>query len=283
MISRRSLVAGLSAVLIASSLGGLAGCAKAPEKTAGGSAAGETQKLVIAASPSPHAKILNDFAKEKLAKKGIELVVKEYTDYIIPNKVTSSGEVDVDYFQHLNYLNNYSNENKTDLVAVAPIHYEPFGIYAGKSKDLSKISEGAQIALPNDPTNEGRALLLLQQAKLITLKDPNNYKATVNDIAENPKKIKFVEVEAAAVPRQLQDVDFAVINGNYAIEAGLHVSDALTIETSDGAAVKQYANYLVTTPKNKDDKCVKALVEVLTSKEFKDYLTKTFNKDVLPA
>ena len=197
--------------------------------------------------------------------------------------MTSSGEVDANYFQHINYLNNYNKENGTDLVGVAAIHYEPFGIYAGKSKDLKSIQDGAQIAVPNDPTNEGRALLLLQQEKLITLKDPDNLQATPVDIAKNPHNLKFVEVEAAAVARQLQDVDFAVINGNYAIEAGMHVKDAVAVEDKDGKAVEQYANYIVTTPDKKDDARIKALVKVLTSNDFKKYLSKTYGQDVLPA
>jgi len=213
----------------------------------------------------------------------IDLEVKEYTDYIIPNQVTSSGEVDANYFQHINYLNNYNKENGTDLVGVAAIHYEPFGIYAGKSSDLKNIADGAQIAVPNDPTNEGRAFLLLQQEGLVTLKDPENLEATPVDVAENPHSLNFVEVEAAAVPRQLQDVDFAVINGNYAIEAGLHVSDAVAVEAADGTAVEQYANYIVTTPDKQDDDRIKALVSVLTSDDFKTYLKDTYDEDVLPA
>ena len=275
MLSRRYFIrAGFAAV----AAGGLAACGNG-----NASSAAKSKKLTVAASPSPHAEILDNFAAPKLKKQGITLKTKEYTDYIIPNQVTSSGEVDANYFQHINYLNNYNKENGTDLVGVAAIHYEPFGIYAGKSKDLKSIQDGAQIAVPNDPTNEGRALLLLQQEKLITLKDPDNLQATPVDIAKNPHNLKFVEVEAAAVARQLQDVDFAVINGNYAIEAGMHVKDAVAVEDKDGKAVEQYANYIVTTPDKKDDARVKALVKVLTSDDFKKYLSKTYDQDVLPA
>ena len=275
MLSRRYFIrAGFAAV----AAGGLAACGNG-----NASSAATSKKLTVAASPSPHAEILDNFAAPKLKKQGITLKTKEYTDYIIPNQVTSSGEVDANYFQHINYLNNYNKENGTDLVGVAAIHYEPFGIYAGKSKDLKNIQDGAQIAVPNDPTNEGRALLLLQQEKLITLKDPDNLQATPVDIAKNPHNLKFVEVEAAAVARQLQDVDFAVINGNYAIEAGMHVKDAVAVEDKDGKAVEQYANYIVTTPDKKDDARVKALVKVLTSDDFKKYLSKTYDQDVLPA
>ncbi len=275
MLSRRYFIrAGFAAV----AAGGLAACGNG-----NASSAATSKKLTVAASPSPHAEILDNFASPKLKKQGITLKTKEYTDYIIPNQVTSSGEVDANYFQHINYLNNYNKENGTDLVGVAAIHYEPFGIYAGKSKDLKNIQDGAQIAVPNDPTNEGRALLLLQQEKLITLKDPDNLQATPVDIAKNPHNLKFVEVEAAAVARQLQDVDFAVINGNYAIEAGMHVKDAVAVEDKDGKAVEQYANYIVTTPDKKDDARIKALVKVLTSDDFKKYLSKTYGQDVLPA
>ena len=275
MLSRRYFIrAGFAAVAAT----GLAACGNG-----NASSAAKSKKLTVAASPSPHAEILDNFAAPRLKKQGITLKTKEYTDYIIPNQVTSSGEVDANYFQHINYLNNYNKENGTDLVGVAAIHYEPFGIYGGKSKDLKSIQDGAQIAVPNDPTNEGRALLLLQQEKLITLKDPDNLQATPVDIAKNPHNLKFVEVEAAAVARQLQDVDFAVINGNYAIEAGMHVKDAVAVEDKDGKAVEQYANYIVTTPDKKDDARIKALVKVLTSNDFKKYLSKTYGQDVLPA
>lgn len=277
MLTRKNFLAG-SAALIASSV--LAACGNSGSES---SSASETKTLTVAASPSPHAEILNNFAVPKLKDQNIDLEVKEYTDYIIPNQVTSSGEVDANYFQHIDYLNNYNKENGTDLVGVAAIHYEPFGIYAGKSSDLKNIADGAQIAVPNDPTNEGRAFLLLQQEGLVTLKDPENLEATPVDVAENPHSLNFIEVEAAAVPRQLQDVDFAVINGNYAIEAGLHVSDAVAVEAADGTAVEQYANYIVTTPDKQDDDRIKALVSVLTSDDFKTYLKDTYDEDVLPA
>lgn len=250
--------------------------------SSGANGPGAAKRLTVAASPTPHAKILSEFAAPKLKDQGIELTVKEYTDYIIPNQVTSSGEVDANYFQHINYLDNYNEKNGTDLVGVAAIHYEPFGIYAGTSSDLLSIADGAQIAVPNDPTNEGRALLLLQQEKIIRLSNPNDLEATATSVADNPHNVRLVEVEAAAVPRQLQDVNFAVINGNYAIEAGMHASDALAVESAQGVAVQQYANYIVTTPDKKDDERIAALVKVLTSDDFKKYLSDTYGKDVLP-
>ena len=284
MLTRRNFIGTGLAALAATTLAacGNSGSSSSSSSSAASDSA-QSQTLTVAASPSPHAEILNNFAAPKLKEQGIDLQTKEYTDYIIPNQVTSSGEVDANYFQHINYLNNYNDENGTDLVGVAAIHYEPFGVYAGKSSDLTNIADGAQIAVPNDPTNEGRALLLLQQENLITLKDPDNLEATPVDIAENPHNLQFVEVEAAAVPRQLQDVDFAVINGNYAIEAGFHVKDAVAVESKGGKAVEQYANYIVTTPERKDDDRIAALVSVLTSDDFKQYLSDTYGQDVLPA
>ncbi len=277
-ITRRGFIltaaAASSAILLGSAL---TGCG-----STGANGPGAAKRLTVAASPTPHAKILSEFAAPKLKDQGIELTVKEYTDYIIPNQVTSSGEVDANYFQHINYLDNYNEKNGTDLVGVAAIHYEPFGIYAGTSSDLLSIADGAQIAVPNDPTNEGRALLLLQQEKIIRLSNPNDLEATATSVADNPHNVRLVEVEAAAVPRQLQDVNFAVINGNYAIEAGMHASDALAVESAQGVAVQQYANYIVTTPDKKDDERIAALVKVLTSDDFKKYLSDTYGKDVLP-
>lgn len=277
-ITRRSFIltaaAASSAILLGSAL---TGCG-----STGANGPGAAKRLTVAASPTPHAKILSEFAAPKLKDQGIELTVKEYTDYIIPNQVTSSGEVDANYFQHINYLDNYNEKNGTDLVGVAAIHYEPFGIYAGTSSDLLSIADGAQIAVPNDPTNEGRALLLLQQEKIIRLSNPNDLEATATSVADNPHNVRLVEVEAAAVPRQLQDVNFAVINGNYAIEAGMHASDALAVESAQGVAVQQYANYIVTTPDKKDDERIAALVKVLTSDDFKKYLSDAYGTDVLP-
>ena len=284
MLTRRDFIGTSLATLAATTLAacGNSGLGSPASSSAAGSSA-QAKTLTVAASPSPHAEILSKFAAPKLKEQGIDLQTKEYTDYIIPNQVTTSGEADANYFQHINYLSNYNEENGTDLVGVAAIHYEPFGIYAGKSSDLANIADGAQIAVPNDPTNEGRALLLLQQEGLISLKDPNNLEATPVDIADNPHNLQFVEVEAAALPRQLQDVDFAVINGNYAIEAGFHVKDAVAVESKGGKAVEQYANYIVTTPEKKDDDRVSALVSVLTSDDFKQYLSDTYGQDVLPA
>lgn len=281
-ISRRSLVASAFAGLGVVALGGLTACGGSGTAAEGSAAAGSTT-LTVAASPAPHAEILNDFAAPLLAKEGIELKVKEYTDYIQPNKDTTSGAVDANYFQHITYLANYNAENGTDLVSAGLIHYEPFAVYAGTSNDLDAIADGATIAVPNDPTNEGRALLLLQDLGLIALSDPENLEATPKDIKDNPHNLKFQELEAAALPRALSSVDFAVINGNYAIEAGYHVADALAHESSDSLAVEKYANIICVAKNNEDSKAVKALVKVLTSDDFKAYLEENYGEDVLPA
>lgn len=277
-LSRRSLIVSAAAGLSLLALGGLTACG-------GSGAAGSADDSVItvAASPAPHAEILTDFVAPRLAEQGIELKVKEYTDYIQPNKDTASGAVDANYFQHITYLENSNAENGTDLVSAGLIHYEPFAVYAGTSSDLNAIADGATIAIPNDPTNEGRALLLLQDLGLISLSDPDNLEATPKDIKDNPHNIKFQELEAAALPRALSSVDFAVINGNYAIQAGYHVSDALAHESSDSLAVEKYGNIICVAKGSEDKKAVRALVETLTSEDFKSYLEEHYGEDVLPA
>ena len=281
MISRRTFVSaafGTAAATLLAACGGSKDNAASSDAAASGSTV-----LSVAATPEPHAKILAEFAAPKLAEQGIELEVKEFTDYVQPNEVVYNGEIDCNYFQHVNYLNDYNEQNGEDLVSVAKIHYEPFGIYAGKSSDLAAIADGAVIAVPNDPTNEARALLLLQQAGLIKLKDPDNIAATPNDITDNPHNITFREIEAAATPRALEDVDFAAINGNYAQEAGLHAADALVLEEASGVAFEQYANIICTSSDKANDERIAALVAVLTTDDFKAYLNENFGEDVLPA
>lgn len=278
MITRRTFVSASFGVAASAILAGCGGSGSSSS-----TAASSTNVLTVAATPDPHAKILNEFAAPLLAEQGIELQVTEFTDYVQPNEVVFNGELDANYFQHINYLKDYNEQNNEDLVSVAKIHYEPFGIYAGKSSDLTKIADGAEIAVPNDPTNEARALLLLQQAGIITLKNPDDLGATPNDIADNPHKVTFREIEAAATPRALEDVDFAAINGNYAIEAGLHASDALVLEEASGIAFEEYANIICTTPAKEKDERILALVAVLQTEDFKKYLSDNFGEDVLPA
>lgn len=282
-ISRRSFIAG-AAGLVAT--GSLAACSGGSNEagSAAGSGAAATQSLIVGASPSPHAVILTDYVAPILAEQGIELEVKSYTDYIQPNKDTTSGAIDANYFQHINYLNNYNEENGTDLVNVGKIHFEPMGVFAGKSSDIENVADGATFGVPNDPTNEGRALLLLQDLGLITLADDAGITATPNDIVDNPKNLQFSEQEAVALPRTLNDVDFAVINGNYAIDAGLALEDAVAQEDANSAVIQdEYANVIVTTPELEDDERIVALVAALQTDDFKDYLVETFGDAVQAA
>lgn len=277
-LTRRGFLSG--AALLAT--GALAACSGGSDNAAAGDDAAQT--LTVGASPSPHAQILNDYAAPLLAEQGITLEVKEYTDYIQPNKDTSSGAVDANYFQHINYLNNYNEENGTDLVNVGKIHFEPMGVFAGKSSDIDNVADGATFGVPNDPTNEGRALLLLQDLGLITLSEDAGITATPNDITDNPKNLQFSEQEAAALPRTVNDVDFAVINGNYAIDAGLKLEDAVAQEDASSDVIQnEYANVIVTTPDKEDDERITALVGVLQTDDFKAYLADTFGDAVQAA
>ena len=239
-------------------------------------------KLVVAASPTPHAEILG-VAKEILAEQGITLDIKEFSDYVQPNLVTENGEVDANYFQHTPYLESFNAENGTHLVSVGAIHYEPFGIYPGKSNDLANIADGATIAVPNDTTNEARALQLLAAQGIITVREGAGLTATVNDIEENPHNVKIQEIEAAQLPRTVQDVDFAVINGNYAIEAGFSVGkDALATEDAASEAAQTYANVLVVKEGNENDPAIQALLAALQSDKVRDYINATYDGAVVP-
>ncbi|WP_291288258.1 MetQ/NlpA family ABC transporter substrate-binding protein [Enorma sp.] len=281
-ISRRSVLAGAAAIVAAAPLTACGGSGE-PAGSAAGSAA-ETQTLTVGASPSPHAVILNDYAAPLLAEQGIELTVEEYTDYIQPNRDTTNGTLDANYFQHINYLNNYNEENGTDLVNAGRIHFEPMAVFPGRSTDIENVAEGATFGVPNDPTNEGRALLLLQELGLITLAEDAGITATPNDIVENPLSLEFSEQEAAALPRTVGDVDFAVINGNYAIDAGLELADAVAQEDAESEVIRdEYANVIVTTPELAEDERILALVGVLQTEDFKAYLEETFGGAAQPA
>lgn len=281
-ISRRSVLAGAAAIVAAAPLTACGGSGE-PAGSAAGSAA-ETQTLTVGASPSPHAVILNDYAAPLLAEQGIELTVEEYTDYIQPNRDTTNGTLDANYFQHINYLNNYNEENGTDLVNAGRIHFEPMAVFPGRSTDIENVAEGATFGVPNDPTNEGRALLLLQELGLITLAEDAGITATPNDIVENPLSLEFSEQEAAALPRTVGDVDFAVINGNYAIDAGLELADAVAQEDAESEVIRdEYANVIVTTPELAEDERILVLVGVLQTEDFKAYLEETFGGAAQPA
>ena len=262
--------------------------AASTESTAASSEAAESTSdlagttLKVAASPTPHAEILN-VAKEILAEQGIDLEVVEFSDYVQPNLVTENGEVDANYFQHTPYLDSFNEENGTHLVSVGAVHYEPFGIYPGKSDDLANIADGATIAVPNDTTNEARALQLLAAQGLITVRDGACLTATVNDITDNPHNLQITESEAAQLPRTVQDVDFAVINGNYAMEAGFSVGkDALATEDASSEAAQTYANVLVVKEGRENDPAIQALYAALTSDKVKDYINSTYDGAVVP-
>lgn len=267
-------------------LGLLSGCSSSTGGDTGspqpsGSSSLEGTTITVAASPTPHAMIL-EVAKEVLAQQGITLNIMEFTDYIVPNTATEEGEVDANYFQHITYLNNFNEEQGTHLVSVAEIHYEPFGIYAGTTASLADLPDGAQIGVPNDPTNEGRALLLLQQEGLITLKEGVSLTPTKLDIEENPHNYDIVEMDAAQLPRSLGSLNLAVINGNYALQADLNAADALAVEASDGEAAQAYVNVLAVKEGRENDPAIQALVAALQSDEVKAFMEETWPGAVVP-
>lgn len=236
----------------------------------------------IAASATPHAEIL-EAAKPILEKEGWDLKITVYDDYVLPNEAVESGEMDANYFQHVPYLDSFNEERGTHLVEIGKIHYEPFGIYPGTKSSLDDIAEGDVIAVPNDTTNEARALLLLQDNGIITLKADAGLEATVNDIEQNPYNVQIEELAAEQVARVSGEVAFLVLNGNYALEAGYSVGqDALSYEKSDSEAAKTYVNVVVVKEGNEENEGVKALVDVLKSDEIKDYINTTYDGAVIP-
>ena len=281
----KSIVAVVLATVVAG--GVLAGCGnKAGESAApaatSASSAGEKGVITVAASPTPHAEILGKVA-EILAADGWTLEVTEFEDYVQPNLVVDSGEIDANYFQHIPYLENFNEENGTALVNAGGIHYEPFGIYPGKKDALDALENGDTIAVPNDTTNEARALLLLQDNGLITLKDGAGLTATVLDIVDNPKDLQIQELEAAQVSRVKDEVAMVVLNGNYALEAGFSVGkDSIAHEESDSEAAKTYVNVIAVKEGNEGSDKIKALVGALKSEEIKDYINSTYDGAVIP-
>lgn len=245
------------------------------------SATTEGTTLKVGATPAPHAEILEQ-VKPILAKEGITLDIVEYNDYNTPNDAVEDGSLDANYFQHITYMNNYNKDNGTHLVSVADVHYEPFGLYAGKTASIADLPDGAQIAVPNDATNEARALLLLQQEGLIKLADGVGINATKLDITENKKNLEILELEAAQIPTRLKDVDLAVINGNYAIDAGLKVADALAVESKDGDAATAYVNVVAVKEGNEKNAAIQALVKALESDTIRDYINNTYGGAVVP-
>lgn len=244
-----------------------------------GTSAATAEKLSIAATPVPHAELL-EFVRPTLAKEGVELDIKVFTDYVQPNVQVADGHLDANFFQHKPYLDSFNKEHKTPLVSVGLVHVEPFGAYSSKIKNIGELKDGAQVAIPNDPSNGARALLLLQKQGLIKLKDPGNILSTARDVVENPKKLRFRELEAATLPRVLADVDIALINTNYALEAGLNpVKDALFIEGEDSP----YANIVVTTEAKKDDPAIKKLVQALHSDDVRQFIKEKYKGSIVPA
>ena len=244
--------------------------------------AGEDTKITVAASATPHAEILEK-AQEILEQQGYELEVTVFEDYVLPNEVVESGEFDANYFQHIPYLNSFNEEKGTHLVNAGGIHYEPFGIYPGTKSSLDDLEEGDEIAVPNDTTNEARALLLLQDNGIIKLGEDAGLTATVNDIEENPYGIEIVELEAAQVARVVDDAAFVVLNGNYALEAGFSVAkDSIAYEATDSEAAKTYVNVIAVYEGNEELEKIKALVDVLKSEEIVNFINETYDGAVVP-
>ena len=273
-----ALVLALILCLALAACGGSSNSAQPTEAPAEEETADEPVVLKVAASSVPHAEILEQVV-DVLAQEGIDLQITEYGDYVVPNTAVEEGEEDANYFQHIPYLDEFNATRGTHLVSVAGIHIEPMGIYAGKTASLEELAEGATVAVPNDVTNEARALLLLQAQGLITLKEDAGLDATPNDIAENKLDLQFTEVEAAMVPNIVSEVDIAVINSNYAMEAGYNpVEDSLAIEDADSP----YVNVLVVKEGREDDPAVQALVEALQSDAVREFIETKYQGAVVP-
>ncbi|BFK07864.1 MetQ/NlpA family ABC transporter substrate-binding protein [Faecalimonas umbilicata] len=269
--AKRILAAGVAAVLAV----GLTACGGKENKA-------DDKTITVAASPTPHAEIL-EAAKDLLKEKGYTLEIKEFDDYPQQNVVVDEGEFDANYFQHQPYLDNFNEEKGSDLVSAAKIHYEPLGIYPGASENLENIKDGAKIAVPNDATNEARALLLLEENGIITLKEDAGLNATKKDVEENPHNIEIVELDAAQIARVVEELDFVILNGNYALDAGFNVqTDAIAKEEADSEAAQTYANIIAVKKENKDSEKIKALVEVLQSEEIGKFITDTYEGAVVP-
>lgn len=269
--AKRILAAGAAAVLAV----GLTACGGKENKA-------DDKAITVAASPTPHAEIL-EAAKDLLKEKGYTLEIKEFDDYPQQNVVVDEGEFDANYFQHQPYLDNFNEEKGSDLVSAAKIHYEPLGIYPGASENLENIKDGAKIAVPNDATNEARALLLLEENGIITLKEDAGLNATKKDVEKNPHNIEIVELDAAQIARVVEELDFVILNGNYALDAGFNVqTDAIAKEEADSEAAQTYANIIAVKKENKDSEKIKALVEVLQSEEIGKFITDTYEGAVVP-
>ena len=272
-----------TAVLAATlALGLLAGCSGGANGTGSAADAGaDDQVITIGASVTPHAEILNHF-KDAFAEEGYQLDVVEFTDYVQPDKALAAGDLDANYFQHQPYLDNFNEVNGTDLVSVGANMYIPMAIFSNTLTSLDNIPEGTTVAVPNDTTNEARALLLLEENGFITLEDGVDVTATVLDIADNPYDLKFVELDAAQIPRSLEDADLAVVNGNFALDAGLNLDDALLVESADSVTAQTYANVIAVRAGEEDSAKTQTIMKILMSDECKQYIEENFNGAVLP-
>ena len=266
------------AIVLAAALGviGLAGCGGSD-----GTQQGETVKIKVGATASPHAEIL-EAIKEDLAAEGIEMEIITFNDYVQPNTALDNGELDANYFQHLPYMESFNEEKGTKLVSLGSVHYEPMAIYGGKTKSLDELKEGATIAVPNDTTNEGRALVLLQEQGLITLKEDAGLEATKADIVSTKGNYQIEEIEAAQLPKSLGDVDIAVINGNYAIQNGLSLADALAMEDKDSEATKAYKNLVAVREGDEERPELLALYKALTGEKAKQFMEEKYQGSVVP-
>lgn len=244
-------------------------------------AAKDEKVIKVGATPAPHAAIL-EIIQDAVAAEGYTLEIVEFDDYVLPNTALSEGELDANYFQHITYMNNFNEEYGIEMVSAAGIHYEPFGIYAGKCASLADLPDGAKIGVPNDATNEARALLLLEQEGLIVLEEGIGLAATKDSIVENPHNFEIVETKAELLTATLQDVDIAVINGNYAIDAGLKVKDALAVEAADGAAAEAYVNVIAVMAGHENDEKIQVLIRALQSEAVRAFMEETYEGAVVP-
>ncbi len=286
LLASSVLALSLSGILVAcgggsTTTGNTASTSGSSNATSSSAAQDTKTTLTIGASPAPHAEILSAI-KNDLSAKGVELDIIEYSDYVKPNLDTDAGDIKVNYFQHKPYLDEFNAENGTDLVSVAAIHFEPLAIYPGKTTSLSDLPDGATVAVPNDTTNEARALHLLAAQGLITLPANADLTITPRDIVSNPKNLQFSELEAAALPVSVADVDIAVINGNYALGAGLDISKVLASEDTGSQAAQTYANIIVVKAGNENDPAVQELVKALTSSAAKKHIEDTYKGVVIP-
>ena len=270
-----------SALIVGLTLGSLLGCQSTKDSKEGDKTTGETEDktITIGAGITPHSEILG-VVKEELAEKGYDLKIVEYNDYILPNTALEDGDLDANYFQHQPYLEEFNAEKGTHLVSVAAVHFEPLGIYAGKTKSLDKLQKGATVAVPNDTTNEARALLLLEQEGLIKLKKDAGLKATVLDMEENPFNLQINELEAAQVARAINDVDIACVNGNYAI--GAELDDPIATESVESQAAETYANIIAVREGEEDSAKTKALVAAILSDRVRDFINEKYIGTVVP-